>query len=173
MIQLQFEAKGYRDAQGRFAKRTEELAMARREIVWTEGREMTKALRKHAPKSSGVFARGIIYVLQEGAQATTLSILSTGRHAFLLPFIVHGTRPHQIPRGGSAAQLAKGYPLRFYWEKGPKGPGIYYFWSVNHPGTKPNPFIDRALAERQPIMAANVQKMATKLTKTRQFGRDQ
>ena len=36
--------------------------------------------------------------------------------------------PHVIrPRG-------RGYPLRFWWENGPDGPGEYRYMKVNHPG---------------------------------------
>ena len=26
--------------------------------------------------------------------------------------------------------------LRFWWDRGPGGPDIYYFFRVNHPGTR-------------------------------------
>lgn len=26
------------------------------------------------------------------------------------------------------------YPLRFYWDNGPNGPGVYHYMHVNHPG---------------------------------------
>jgi hypothetical protein len=49
-------------------------------------------------------------------------------------FVESGTVPHRItPRGA--------YPLRFYWEK--VGTHVE-FWSVNHPGTKAMPFMERA-----------------------------
>lgn len=41
-----------------------------------------------------------------------------------------GARPHVI-----RARRAK--VLRFYWERGPAGPGIYRFPKVNHPGNAP------------------------------------
>jgi len=48
-----------------------------------------------------------------------------------------GTKPHPIPVGGSKAQLQKGYPLRFYWEKVGR---VVSFYSVSHPGYKGNPW---------------------------------
>lgn len=48
-----------------------------------------------------------------------------------------GTRPHTIPTGGAAAQIKKGYPLRFYWERVGK---VVSFWSVSHPGYKGDPW---------------------------------
>jgi len=50
-----------------------------------------------------------------------------------------GTRRHFIPgpagsrAGASAIQQAKGYPLRFYWER---VGAVVFFWSVDHPGYK-------------------------------------
>lgn len=55
-------------------------------------------------------------------------------------FVHEGTKPHPI--------YARSSPfLVFDWPGGPNGPGIYYFRMVNHPGTKANPFLRRALAE--------------------------
>lgn len=48
-----------------------------------------------------------------------------------------GTRPHVIPRGGSRAQVAKGYPLRFVSRRAGR---VVFAWSVNHPGTRPRPW---------------------------------
>jgi hypothetical protein len=59
--------------------------------------------------------------------------------------------------------MAKGYPLRFYWEKGPRGPGVYFYWSVNHPGTDPDPFIDLAIESAWPEMAAELRKVAARV----------
>lgn len=51
-----------------------------------------------------------------------------------------GSRPHEIPTGGAAAQKAKGYPLRF-----PKNGMVIRAWKVNHPGNAPNPFLRNAM----------------------------
>jgi hypothetical protein len=47
-------------------------------------------------------------------------------------YVINGTRPHPI--------VAKGGALKFEW----KGRTVY-FKSVNHPGTKPNNFVWRAV----------------------------
>ena len=60
---------------------------------------------------------------------------------------VYQEKAYEIPDSG---RVAKGYPLRFFWEDGPRGPDIYYFWSVMHPGTKPDDFPQRVLDERWP-----------------------
>ena len=40
-----------------------------------------------------------------------------------------GSKPHRI-----VARRARA--LRFFWERGPRGPGVYFYRSVHHPGTK-------------------------------------
>jgi hypothetical protein len=142
---IRIVAKGYRDVLGRFAKRTLILEMERRKAMHAVGREAATEIRRNAPKKTGIFASGIMFRALDEGYTTTAQVISTGEHAFVLNFLRYGTVPHPIPKGGSAEMMAKGYPLRFYWEKGPTGPGIYFFWSVNHPGTDPHPFIDDAM----------------------------
>lgn len=48
------------------------------------------------------------------------------------PYVVYGTRPHKI--------TAKGKKLKFY-----VGNNIVYKKSVNHPGSRPNDFISKAV----------------------------
>lgn len=50
-------------------------------------------------------------------------------------FVIKGTRAHRIPVSGFT-------PLAFFWPKLGKG---VVFMSVNHPGTKANNFLGRAL----------------------------
>lgn len=58
-------------------------------------------------------------------------------------FVHEGTQPHPI--------FAKnGGLLRFFWANGPQGAGVYFFRSVNHPGTKPIRF----LTDNLPIFAS-------------------
>jgi hypothetical protein len=157
---MTFEAAGYRDVQGRYAKRSEQLVQRLREGVRQETRAFVAGLRAEAPKRSGLFGQGMHYrtdVTEHGIKST---IYVKGEHAFLLPFIVKGTKEHVIPKGGSMAQLAKGYPLRFFWESGPRGPDVYYFWSVTHPGTKPDDFPQRVLDERWPEMRKMLRRVA-------------
>ena len=115
--------------------------------------------RDEAPRDTGAFADGLKVrhaVQSMGSGLDQFEIRSTGPHATvgnglsLWQLITRGTQPHVIPRGGAPAQMAKGYPLSFYWGNGPRGPGLYHYWSVNHPGTKPNRFVDRALDRWRP-----------------------
>ena len=146
---LSFEALGYRDVEGRFAQRTKVLQTGKRNMARRIGRLAVERLQANAPRDTGVFAEGIRYATFDRGFETRITIYASGEHAFLLPMILGGTRAHTIPKGGSAAQMAKGYPLSFHWENGPRGPGRYAYWSVEHPGTEPNPFVDETLAEIQ------------------------
>lgn len=166
MIALRYQAEGYRDVQGRFSRRTEQLARMQRDLARDEGREMVRALREAAPEKTGKFKEGIHYRTDVRHDGTTVTVYVRGEHAFLLPLLTEGTRPHQIPKGGSAEQMAKGYPLRFYWEKGPKGAGIYHFWSVQHPGFPPQFFVARVIEQRLPHMRRNLQSVARRIAYT-------
>jgi len=162
---LGWEAKGFRDSLGRFARRSPLMVSRRREAMRDAGRTTVKAMRFAAPKKTGEFARGIVFKTFERPGSTVMKVYATGEHAFLLPLIRYGTDPHPIPKGGSAEMMAKGYPLRFYWEKGPRGPGIYRFWSVNHPGTDPNPFVDETVAEIEPEILEGLRRAAASVAR--------
>lgn len=65
-----------------------------------------------------------------GRYATGWDVSANTKYAM---FVIKGTRPHVI----------KGNPfLAFFW---PKVNAFVVFRSVNHPGTKPNDFLSRAL----------------------------
>ena len=56
-------------------------------------------------------------------------------------YVEYGTKKHPISlmeEGGGTS--TRGKALRFFWKKGPNGPGIYFFKKVNHPGTRPYKF---------------------------------
>ena len=143
---LKFRAIGFRNALGRFATRQRLLQVEKREMVREVSRDYVRILREESPKDTEVYANGIAYRTDDRGNITTGTVYVRGEHAFLTDIILNGSKPHVIPTGGAAAQLAKGYPLRFFWQKGPQGPGVYRFWKVNHPGTRPNDFVGRANA---------------------------
>lgn len=63
------------------------------------------------------------------------TVWTIGSDVFYAPYVNDGTAPHVIrPRNAQA--------LRFR-----VGGRIVYARVVNHPGTRPNPFLDRALRE--------------------------
>lgn len=112
--------------------------------------ERITARWQHKPRFSAYYA-----VTRQG---TSVSIEPEGENAQIWQYVSRGTRPHLIPKGGAAAQRAKGYRLRFQWG----GPGSYkpktspgghyggpgtvtggkttYRWQVNHPGNKARDF---------------------------------
>jgi len=161
VINLTFERTDIAGLSDRFGRRNRALEQSRRSVVISLGQEFEAKLRQAAPKKTGLFAAGIqARVTEDWGEMTGLQIESTGDHAVvglgrglrhleLWTLIREGTRPHEIPRGGAAAQLATGYPLSFYWENGPRGPGVYHYWRVWHPGTKPNNFVERVLSENR------------------------
>ena len=143
---LRFETEGFNLVHGSTRDKQKAFRLTAQQVVAEESERLRAALWQEAPKDTGKFADGI-YVDQTTSWMSELpqaQIRVKGEHAFLLPFIVKGTKAHEIPTGGSSAQMAKGYPLSFYWQNGPKGPGQYFFWSVWHPGTQPNDFVTRA-----------------------------
>lgn len=153
---IKLEVEGYRDSLGRFAKRTEELARGRREMIRESSRSLVKALRYYAPQRTGKFAQGIHYRTDDRGATATGTIYVRGEHAFLLPFITEGTRPHPIAAVNTPA-------LRFFWPRGPEGPGIYYYKSVQHPGTMPDPFVAQAIDAVSPQMDMELAKVGRRV----------
>jgi len=140
---LSFEAIGFREARGRFAARDRLLQREKRQMVRDVSIDYRNMLFLEAPRDTQAYADGIAYRTDNRGNITRGTVFVGGPHAWLTDIIIKGSKPHVIPTGGAPAQIAKGYPLRFYWENGPTGPGIYRFWKVNHPGTKPNDFVSR------------------------------
>ena len=154
---LTVEVRHYRDVRGRFARRTEELRRARREEIRRLGRSGVSNIRHYAPEDTGEFARGVRYRATDRGSATTLTFYVSGRHAWLVDILTGGTRPHEIPTGGSAAQLAKGYPL--HWIDRQSGEHRFA-WSVWHPGTLPDPFMALAMDAMSPQFAQALARTA-------------
>lgn len=157
------QAFGYRDVLGRFAQRTAALTDTRRDLARESGRIMVEQLKIHAPRKTGKFAAGLFYRTYERGDMVETRFYAGGEHGYVLPFLAYGTADHIIPRGGSAAQKAKGYPLRFFWQKGPRGPGMYSYWSVHHPGTNASPFIGLARVSAQPPIRELLRRTVRKL----------
>lgn len=60
----------------------------------------------------------------------------------LLDLIEQGTKAHFIPSGAPGSP--SGGPLAFYWGK--QGRDVVFAW-VKHPGTKKNPFVQKAMQQ--------------------------
>jgi hypothetical protein len=100
-----------------------------------------EAARAKAPVKSGCLRSSIVVRYEDHVGGVAARIVadttacSPDRKSYAL-FVHNGTKPHVI----------QGNPtLAFFWPNGPDGAGMYYFGSVNHPGTKANPFLADAL----------------------------
>jgi len=145
----------FRDLRGRFTKANEQLLQDRRQLVRDQGKRFVKLAIDEAPERTGKFKKSIRYKTfvegnGVGFTVTTKQPLGT--------FIVRGTKAHVIPARRAPA-------LRFWWDKGPRGPDIYYFKSVNHPGTKPNKFISRAYRRWIPGARSDLRRISTRFAR--------
>lgn len=128
----------------------------KRDLMDSEGGRLVKILRANAPKKTGEFAKSIhhrVYTVQAGAA------FSIEMDSPLGTFITKGTKPHPIAARNAGA-------LRFFWPlvgmvtMVPKGGGFRthtaggILWIgkgyVNHPGTRPNDFINRSVSVWKP-----------------------
>lgn len=93
---------------------------------------LAKAVEE-APSKTGALRRGLRMSQSRdtrGRWSTGYDVISTADHTL---FVIKGTRPHTIT----------GNPLLgFFW---PKVGQFVVFHSVNHPGTRANNFLSRAL----------------------------
>jgi len=108
--------------------RTQIAEVARRRVE-SAASAMTNDLKQQAPVDSGELRR------KTGVDVTTETKTLIRAEAVMdveyADIVVGGSRPHVI----------RGNPLAFRWPKA--GPGIFFFRSVNHPGTKPNLFFEQ------------------------------
>lgn len=145
----------FRDIEGRFTKADKQLLDNRREQVKSLARQHVEYAQDEAPKKTGEFAKGIrfrSFVKGLDSLGYTLSDPQP-----LGKWIRFGTKPHTIqPRGA-------GYPLAFYW---PKIGGMMYTYHVNHPGTKPNDYMERANGRIESEMDKTTSKISTRYVKT-------
>lgn len=142
----------FRDLEGRFARANYAMLEERRDQVRIQAERFVGLAREESPKKTGKFAEKIFWrTFNEGN--------ALGFRAYtpqpLGAYILKGTVAHAIPKVG-------GKILRFFWQNGPKGAGIYYFRSVWHPGTKPNKFMGRAYRRWLPGARETVRKIATR-----------
>jgi hypothetical protein len=76
--------------------------------------------------------------------------LLVGNVAEHMQFVIYGTQPHPIPRSVTA-QLAKGYPMSFFWVNSPGGAAWHQAWKISGgvaaQGTEPHP-VHEQIVER-------------------------
>lgn len=151
---IKVEAKPtFRDFKGRFAKASDALLSARRDAVRTLGKKYVKEAKKRAPGKE--FPKSIGY--QTFQSSNVLGFRGFAAEP-IFTFITEGTNPHRIPREGNKL-------LAFQWEKGPEGPGMYFFYFVNHPGTKANPFHLEAFEEMKDEINREMARVSTRVFK--------
>jgi hypothetical protein len=152
----------FRGIGGRWETASKELFASKRDMIRVQGRAMQEHARTEAPKGrTGKFSAGIRFrTFARGAEELGFTI-STPQP--LGRWIMEGTAPHAI-----VARNAKA--LRFLWEKGPRSSGAftaYHFYvSVWHPGTKPNPFMQRAYRRWLPGARADLRKISRDFVRT-------
>ena len=143
---LDLEALGYGKSQKNLAMTEEELKREKRRRFRYFCKWVLRQLKARTPSDSGRLRAGMRLRFLNDDEA---EIYATD-HAEVLPFLTQGTESHVIPIGGELAQRAKGYPLRWMDEW-----GIYHTaWSVVHPGTEANPFIEEVAALAGPQVQA-------------------
>lgn len=145
----------FRDIHGRFVKASDELTAIKRQELKPEAERLRNLAREEAPRKTGKFAKSIVYRTYSSGNEVGFTIQSAKP---LGDWILEGTRPHRI-----VARRAN--VLAFYWKNGPRGAGMYYFRSVNHPGTKPNRFMGRAYRRWLPGARACLTRISTRYVK--------
>lgn len=118
-------------AAGGFAGAAASAVISTRVLMDAGGRIILAALKDEAPVKTGALRASIVQ-RSTGAQGAGFYALAYGE------YVVHGTRPHLIlPKTKQA----------LYW------PGARHpVRSVNHPGTKPNDFVQRAVLRSEPAL---------------------
>jgi len=117
-------------------------------------------LRKEAPKRTGKFAQGL-RSRSVGVISPTrveMAVVAGGEHGFVAPYLMYGTRPHMI---------TSSKPMPMCYESGV----VAFAHTVNHPGTKPHPFVDNAVSTTNAVMANETRKMLRKLPMIRFSGK--
>lgn len=158
----------FRDMSGRFARATEQLKTDKRDMMSAIGQRWVEVARDEAPHKTGKFAKGIFARTYESGNDIKLIGYAPDP---LATFIQEGTRPHPIPPSSANA-------LYFFWPKVgmytvvPKGGGFRThvqsgkLWVgkgyVNHPGTKPNPFLTRTWERTHPEIDTAVRRIAAR-----------
>lgn len=146
----------FRDLQGRFIKANTQLLSDKRDMMRGLGRSLVRYMRAEAPKGRGEFQKTLRF---RSFQTGNTVGFTTSMAKPLGDWIIGGTRPHKIVARNANA-------LRFNWARGPQGAGVYFFKSVNHPGTKPNPFHLRALQRWKPEAKSELLRISTRWKET-------
>ena len=149
-----FEAKmtpEFRDVRGRYATATPKMLKEKDKMLHIQMRRYVAIAQDEAPKKTGKFARAIHFKMHR--EKKTIAVGEVFMPQPLGTWVVGGTKAHAIVARWAAA-------LRFFWQKGPRGPGVYLFKSVNHLGTKKDPFTARAQRRWRPGAGKALNKLS-------------
>lgn len=155
-----------RDVMGRFVRADAAMLENKRKAARILGRRWVEIAQEEAPRKTGDFAASIrfrTFATNREVGFTTSSMQPLGT------FIIGGTRPHRIQARAAGA-------LYFFWGKVgkftvvPKSGGFGNHVSkgklwigkgyVNHPGTRANPYIERAYVRWLQDMDREVEAVA-------------
>lgn len=133
-VQIEEESPNFLGDKFEFA--VEDMNNTLRAVSANLSQKWVAIAREEAPKETGQFSSAIGAQLVDNEDEIGFDAFRNGQ---LGNFINFGTAAHSID------PKSKDGVLTFYWENGPKGPGVYHFQHVDHPGTRPNPYYFRAL----------------------------
>ena len=136
--------KGGRDVIGRYAK-FDLSHVAQQELLAIRA-AFTYALKQEAPVRTGRLMKGIRVV----GSPPQMRYIAT---AYYASYVLRGTKPHII-----RAKRPGGY-LRFT-----TGGQVVYRRMVHHPGTRPNPFNERALKSIMPRVESALRRLGMKIS---------
>lgn len=157
-----------RDIKGRFAKATKKIVENQRKAVRVLARKWVKIAREEAPSKTGKFRKSIKYT--EFTKKNQVGFETESKQP-LGKFIVDGTRPHKI-RARRKGALYFYFGKAGMWTVVPKKGGFSTHVSdgklwvgkgfVQHPGTKPNPYVTRAYVRWTKDMEKEIEAVADK-----------
>lgn len=152
-LYIQVKSKpSFQQIQARFTAAQKKQDERKHEAMRDLGREWVAAMRAEAPTGkTGNFKKHISY--KTFASGPTVELRGYIPQP-LGKWITKGTRAHMIyPKRGKY--------LAFFWPRGFDGPRMYFFRHVHHPGTKPNPFDQRAMARWKPKAVVALRKLSS------------
>lgn len=173
---VSFNMQGYRDLLGRFATGSKEAKTRLRTSSRDIGRKVTAAIKKAAPVGThyiihpdGTYTETKPATLKKSIRFKTFQrkwgVDLRFYAASHVKFVIHKTKPHWIE-----AKRAKF--LRFVWPDAPPelvesfGGNVMYFRRVWHPGTRANPFHERAILALEPEVSRALRQYAARVFRT-------
>ena len=137
LFRIEFDTTQVKALADHFAKADKTFSKEAQQSVSILGAKWVTLARAEAPHRTGTFENSISVVPYTEGNSIGFKGISAGP---LSNWIKFGTKAHRIPLD----KRPPGKPLYFFWATGPDGPKYYTFYSVKHPGTKPNPYHLRA-----------------------------